>query len=148
MRRRDRLGLGVRERVRAGGGDQHSLPGGVPRQRLPQRHELLEQLVDVLARPAAQLRLALHQLPLGRPQLSLAGDDRLDRRRELERRRVEQHQLLLDAERVLPRGNERPLGHAARPGTGRRARLPDRRLRLRHTESARPPSMAAGRRRA
>ena len=100
--RRDALILGARERVRTCAGEAHAerLDGGGDA--APHGLEIAAQLVDVAAHDRGHLERALHQLGMRsafeRPARELL-DHLVEARAELERGRVEEHVLLLDAER-------------------------------------------------
>ena len=94
------LGLGERERVRAGAGEPHPELGARADDSCAQVAELFLGGRDRLLRRGGQFDLALHQLPLDAP----VGDRShqwLDARCQAAVIGVDQHQLLFDAERVL-----------------------------------------------
>ena len=97
----DPLVLPHRERVRAGRPDAQVERGGGALDRLPQRAELISRLRDAGARDCGDLADRLHQLVL---DLAVDVGGRLeqgvDRVRQLEGLGIEDHQLLLDADRV------------------------------------------------
>jgi hypothetical protein len=122
----DRLLLGARERMRRGRGDREPLPlrgGGRGAAQQPQR---------LLGRGSVGAH-ARRRLEHGREQLGLqhtrkldprhTGEDPVDRRDLVERAGVEDHQLLLDAERERDALAERVWDHVAAltPCTGRPA---------------------------
>jgi hypothetical protein len=110
--RHDPLVLPHGERVRAGRADRQAL---VPRGALRQPAQVAQLgpgLARVLARRGGDLADRLHQLRL---HLALGRrhrlEHRLDRVRELERLRVDDHELLLDPEREARAGE--PVLHRA-----------------------------------
>jgi hypothetical protein len=101
---------------------------GLPNERLPKRPELIAGLLRRLARLCRDLDLTLHQLRLQEAVVARVTQQRLDRLRQGERLVVEEHQLLLDADRVLPAVGELLGRDPARAwrnlgDTGRRALL-------------------------
>ena len=100
--RRDALILGARERVCPGAGEPQPERLDGSRDAAPDGLEIAAQLVHIPAHDGRDLERALHQLrmraPVERPIRELLGD-LVEARRELEARRVEQHVLLLDAQR-------------------------------------------------
>ena len=100
--RRDALILGARERMRARAREPHAERLDGRRDAAPHGLEVAAQLVDVAADDRGDLERALHQLGVGAPVERPAREhvgDLVEARAELERRRVEQHELLLDAQR-------------------------------------------------
>ncbi len=100
--RRDALVLRARERVRAGAREPHA--ERLDRRRDAAAHglEVAAQVVDVAAHDRCDLERALHQLGMGPPVERAVREhvgDLVEAAAELERRRVEEHELLLDAER-------------------------------------------------
>ncbi len=100
----DPLLLPERERVRAGGPDREALGGGGLRDLAPQPAHVVAGLRDVLAGRCGDLQHALQQLGLDLAVALVGVDDGLDLVGELERLAVEDHQLLLDAQRVARPG--------------------------------------------
>ena len=125
--RSDALALEQRERVRPGRADAHALLGGEAGHVCPQLAQLAVDLRRRAADRRRDLEHGLHQLRVD-PLLELVsagrGEDRLHVLDEVERLAVEQHVLLLDAERVRLAGAEVVVEHAA---ALREARAGDRR---------------------
>ena len=100
--RRDALILRARERMRAGAREPHAERLDGRRDAAPHGLEVAAQLVDVAAHDRGDLERALHQLGMRaaveRPAREHVGD-LVEAGAELERGRVEQHELLLDAQR-------------------------------------------------
>ena len=95
----DPLVLPLRKGVRPGGCDRHALAGGPPRDLAAKRPQLLSGFGGIRAWVCGDLEHRLHQL-----RLDLATgrwlEECLDRVDQLERIGVEDHQLLLDPDRV------------------------------------------------
>ena len=114
---RDPLSLEQAERVRAGRAHAQTVVGGDVADGRAQASELPVGIAGGAADGCRDLERRLHQLRL-HPRLVLVADDRrqdgVDALDEVERLRVEEHVLLLDAERVRLTVSERVLEHAAR----------------------------------
>ena len=114
--RRDPLPLEERERMRSGGADPHSLLAPDLHDVGPELHELGLDVAGGAADRCRDLEHRLHQLGVD-PRLQLVPADRLqdgvDVLDEIERLAVEEHVLLLDAQRVRIRLAEGVVEHAA-----------------------------------
>ena len=107
--RRDLLILRARERMRARARKPHAERLDGRGDAAPHGLQIAAQVVDVATDDRGDLERALHQLGVGAPVERPACEHvrhLVEARAELERRRVEQHELLLDAQRErLPRPN-------------------------------------------
>ena len=114
----DLLVLEQRERVRARRAEAHPARAGALAGVAAQRAKVGVRLVDVLADDGARLEHALHQLrlePVGELAAGGVVEQRLDAAGEVERVGVEEHVLLLHADRQRRPGAELVVEHA-RPG--------------------------------
>ena len=117
--RRDALPLEERERMRARGADAHASLARDAADEAAQRAQLLGDVGRGVADRRRDLEHRLHQLGVD-ARLELVpgdgGEHGVDVLHEIERLGVEQHVLLLDAERVRVALPERVVEHAAALG--------------------------------